>query len=72
MATETITFSIGKIAREFGVSSESLRNWEHQGLIPPSNRTPGNHRRYTAAHIKAVANLMSVSIPELAAGESHA
>jgi len=58
---QAIFFSIGDIAGQFGVSPESLRNWERQRLIPPPCRTPGKHRRYTILHVRAVANLMGVS-----------
>lgn len=52
-------YSIGDLATRFGVSTESLRNWERQGLIPPSGRTPGKHRRYTEAHARAIAQVMN-------------
>lgn len=40
--------SIGKTARELGVSPETLRRWEAAGKIRPE-RTPGGHRRYDLA-----------------------
>lgn len=40
--------SIGKAARELGVSPETLRRWEAAGKIRPE-RTPGGHRRYDLA-----------------------
>ncbi len=50
--------TIGSLATRFGVSCESLRNWERQGLIPPSRRTPGGHRRYSEDHVFALAELI--------------
>ncbi len=47
-------FSIGWLVERYGVSPESIRNWERQGLIPQTSRTPGGHRRYTAAHVEAL------------------
>ncbi len=43
--------SIGKAAKIFGVSRDTLRNWEQQGKIK-SIRTKGNHRRYDESDIK--------------------
>ena len=62
----SVTHSIGKLAKAFGVSSESLRNWERQKLIPPSVRTPGGHRRYTPDHVTAIALLLKVDAPVIA------
>ena len=45
---------IGELAKRYGVSAESIRNWERQGLIPPATRTPGGHRRYTDNHRRAL------------------
>ncbi len=55
-ASKKIT--IGSLATRFGVSCESLRNWERQGLIPPSRRTPGGHRRYDVGHVEALTDLI--------------
>ncbi|MGC0421773.1 MerR family transcriptional regulator [Embleya sp. AB8] len=43
-------WSIGKVAAEVGVSAQTLRVWESQGLLVP-DRTPGGQRRYTDEHI---------------------
>ncbi|MEM7626094.1 MAG: MerR family DNA-binding transcriptional regulator, partial [Planctomycetota bacterium] len=43
MQTQTPVLRIGPLANRFGVSPESLRVWERQGLIPQSHRTPGGH-----------------------------
>jgi len=56
--TETRTFSIGVLVRQFNVSAESLRNWERAGLIPQAHRTPGGHRRYGRDHVTAVHTLL--------------
>ena len=39
-------YSIGYIARHYGVSPSTIRRWEASGKIPPSIRTSGGHRRF--------------------------
>lgn len=41
-----ISFSISELAREFDISSRTIRFYEEKGLISPS-RTKGNQRRYS-------------------------
>jgi len=43
--------SIGKAAKELGVSPETLRRWEAEGTIRVE-RTPGGHRRYDLASLR--------------------
>lgn len=50
-------FSIGWLVERYGVSPESIRNWERQGIIPQTSRTPGGHRRYNRAHVEALDTL---------------
>lgn len=38
--------SIGKIAREYGVSTQTIRNWEKEGMFSQVIRTMGGHRRF--------------------------
>jgi DNA-binding transcriptional MerR regulator len=54
---------IGPVADWFGVSAESLRVWERQGLIPPAHRTPGGHRRYGKPHLRALVRLFREERP---------
>lgn len=44
--------TISQAAHRLGVSKETLRRWERQGLIA-SHRTVGQHRRYDPAQIDA-------------------
>lgn len=46
--------SIGETATALGVSTSSLRNWENNGRLVAAYRTPGGHRRYSFAQIKAL------------------
>lgn len=43
--------SIGKTAKELGVSISTLRQWERKGILVPE-RTPTGHRRYKNEQIK--------------------
>lgn len=38
------------LARPHGLSSQAVRNYEDQGILPPAERTPSGYRAYTAAH----------------------
>ncbi|GAA3619845.1 hypothetical protein GCM10022419_126830 [Nonomuraea rosea] len=49
-----MTFSIGEVAKRFGVEVSTLRWWEKCGLLVPSGRESGR-RRYDAADIRRVA-----------------
>jgi hypothetical protein len=55
--------TVGRLAAAWGVAPESLRNWERAGLIPPSRRTPGGHRRYRADHVAALTALLGPPRP---------
>ncbi len=40
--------TIGQLARRAGIHVQTLRYYEHQGLLAPSGRTAGGQRRYDA------------------------
>ena len=50
--------SIGKAAKELGVSKDTLRRWEAAGKIT-SERTPRGHRRYDLAKLLGIASRVS-------------
>jgi len=50
--------SIGKAAKELGVSKDTLRRWEAAGKIR-SERTPRGHRRYDLAKLLGIASRVS-------------
>jgi DNA-binding transcriptional MerR regulator len=54
-----MAYSIGVVARMLGVSRESLRSWEKQGLIKKPDRILTNLIRYTDADIKAIKEFLS-------------
>lgn len=47
---ETLLTS-GDVAREFGVSTAQVINWDKTGVINAAFRTPGGHRRYRATEV---------------------
>jgi len=38
--------TIGELARRTGCGIETIRYYEHEGLLPKPGRTSGNYRRY--------------------------
>ena len=48
---------IGAAAKLLGVSVQALRNWEMEGKIMPSHRTPGGQRMYDLAELLGVKDL---------------
>ena len=48
---------IGEAAKLLGVSVQALRNWEVEGKIMPSHRTPGGQRMYDLADLLCVNDL---------------
>ncbi len=45
-------FSIGKIAAQTGTKVETVRYYEHEGLMPEPPRSSGGHRIYNGEHLK--------------------
>jgi DNA-binding transcriptional MerR regulator len=42
------------LAREHGISTQAVRNYEQDGFIPPAERTPSGYRIYTEVHAAAL------------------
>ncbi|HET6706152.1 TioE family transcriptional regulator [Amycolatopsis sp.] len=42
------------LAREHGLSTQAVRNYEQDGFLPPAARTPSGYRIYTEAHAAAL------------------
>ncbi len=42
--------TIGELARRTGCGIETIRYYEHEGLLPKPSRTSGNFRRYHQEH----------------------
>jgi Cd(II)/Pb(II)-responsive transcriptional regulator len=44
--------TIGELARKTGCGIETIRYYEHEGLLPKPGRTSGNFRRYSQEHVE--------------------
>lgn len=42
------------LAREHGISTQAVRNYEQEGFLPPAERTPSGYRIYTEVHAEAL------------------
>lgn len=42
------------LAREHGLSTQAVRNYEDEGILPPAERSESGYRRYTAVHAQAL------------------
>lgn len=42
------------LARPHGLSTQAVRNYEEQGVLPPAGRTPSGYRAYTERHRRAL------------------
>ncbi|MET9882136.1 TioE family transcriptional regulator [Streptomyces sp. NPDC006430] len=42
------------LAREHGISTQAVRNYERDGLLPPAERTPSGYRSYSSVHVHAL------------------
>ncbi len=51
--------SIGKAALMVGACINSLRLWHKQGHLVPDSGTPGGHRRYSVAQLKAFRGIVA-------------
>src|SRR6266576_6327536 len=45
-------FTIEQVAARTGLTKRTLRYYEEVGLLPPTDRTEGNYRRYSEADVK--------------------
>jgi DNA-binding transcriptional MerR regulator len=42
------------LARAHGLSTQAVRNYEADGILPPADRTPSGYRTYTPRHAQAL------------------
>ena len=49
-----MAYTIGEVAKILEVSTQSLRSWEKQGLIPKTHRSPTLRRLYRDIDIEAI------------------
>jgi DNA-binding transcriptional MerR regulator len=45
---------IGEVAREAGVSVDTVRFYERRGVLPPAERRPSGYRIFTAAAVERI------------------
>src|SRR5438270_13129766 len=45
-------YTIEQVATRTGLTKRTLRYYEEVGLLPPTDRTEGNYRRYTESDIQ--------------------
>ena len=68
---EQTLYSIEQAATRTGMTKRTLRYYEEVGLLPPTDRTEGNYRRYTAEdlqlleRIKELRDLLGFSLTEI-------
>ncbi|MEV4150148.1 TioE family transcriptional regulator [Amycolatopsis sp. NPDC049691] len=55
------------LAREHGLSTQAVRNYEQDGFLPPAARTPSGYRIYTEVHASALRAFLA-----LVAAHGHA
>ncbi|PZF86025.1 TioE family transcriptional regulator [Micromonospora endophytica] len=55
------------LARRHGLSAQTVRNYERDGVLPPAERAPNGYRRFTETHARALHAYLA-----LIAGHGHA
>lgn len=70
-SSKTLFYRAGELAKLCGVSKDTLRYYERQGLLPAPDRSAGGYRRYPADSLKRVRLIRSAlaigfSVDELA------
>ena len=64
-------YSIEQVAKRIGMTKRTLRYYEEMGLLPPTDRTEGNYRRYSEAdvqrliRVKELRSLLGFSLSEI-------
>jgi DNA-binding transcriptional MerR regulator len=48
------------LAREHGLSAQAIRNYERDGILPPSVRSRHGYRQYTRAHAAALRTFLAL------------
>ena len=70
---QTCSYSIDQVAAQTGLTKRTLRYYEEVGLLPPTDRTEGNYRRYSdediqrLEHIKKLRDLLGFSLADIRA-----
>ena len=48
---EAVSYTVSQLAREVGVSADTVRFYEREGLLPTPRRTAAGYRQYDAAMV---------------------
>jgi MerR family transcriptional regulator, thiopeptide resistance regulator len=60
MTQEKVTWRVGDLARETGLTVRALHHYDRLGLLSPSSRTEGGHRCYTSADLRRLHHLIAL------------
>jgi MerR family transcriptional regulator, thiopeptide resistance regulator len=68
---DTVSHSVGDVARMSGVTVRALHHYDEIGLLHPSHRTPSGYRQYTPQDVERLARILvyrscGLSLPEIA------
>ncbi|MGB3442653.1 MAG: TioE family transcriptional regulator [Actinophytocola sp.] len=55
-----ITLRPSDLAREHGISTQAVRNYERDGFIPPAERSESGYRIYTPVHAAALRTFLAL------------
>jgi DNA-binding transcriptional MerR regulator len=61
---------IGELARQLGVSADTLRFYEREGLLPRPDRSENGYRSYRAEDLEHLRLLLDLRRPDLPLGEA--
>lgn len=67
-----VSWPVGAVAQRVGLPAPTLRSWDRRYGVGPTERTEGNHRRYTDGDIRRVrlmSRLTARGVPAQAAAE---
>ncbi|THV42497.1 MerR family DNA-binding transcriptional regulator [Glycomyces buryatensis] len=56
-----VNFRPADLAREHGLSTQAVRNYERDGFIPPAERTRSGYRQYTEVHAAALRAFLALA-----------
>lgn len=63
---------IGELARETGCSSQTIRFYEKEGLLPAPSRSESNYRHYGQKHLKRLGFIRNCRALAMGHAEIHA
>ncbi|WP_299261360.1 Cd(II)/Pb(II)-responsive transcriptional regulator [uncultured Kushneria sp.] len=63
---------IGELAKETGCSSQTIRFYEREGLLPAPHRSESNYRHYGQKHLKRLSFIRNCRALAMSHAEIHA